>query len=232
VGVCGGGAPDPNPDQTRSPSPNQSPTGRGSPSPSPRKSPIGFGPKSPSPRESPIGFGPKSPSPRRSPIFVYPRVRASPRKSPIPLDLRARINGCALEGLKLKSPGKLLPLDADASAVHSRPADRGKISCRGSSPLLCAPALRGPRISSATWYRLGGLLRGTTCPRLCTPSACTSQVLVCHARGTSYWGHPLGEPNAPPAPMQLPRLRDPSRSHYLPWRHTYLLCTFACAPSW
>jgi hypothetical protein len=75
-GRAGGGRPpDPKPDQTRSPSPNQSPTGCGSPSPSPRKSPIGFGPRSPSPRESPIGFGPRSPS---------------PRKSPIPLNLRAR----------------------------------------------------------------------------------------------------------------------------------------------
>jgi hypothetical protein len=44
----------------------------------------------------------------------------------------------------------------------------------------CARPLCGPRISSATWHRLGGLLRGrTTWPRLCTPSACTSQVLMC-----------------------------------------------------
>jgi hypothetical protein len=50
------------------------------------------------------------------------------------------------EILKLKPPGKLLPLDADANAVHSRPADRGKLFCRGSSPLLCAPALRPARL--------------------------------------------------------------------------------------
>jgi hypothetical protein len=44
-------------------------------------------------------------------------------------------------------------------------------------------------------------------------------------RGTSYWGHPLGEPNAPPppAPMQRPTSRLLSRSHSLPWRHTCLL---------
>jgi hypothetical protein len=71
--------PNPKPDQTRSPSPNQSPTGRGFPSPSPRKSPIGFGSKSPSPRESPIGFGPESTSPRGSPIFFYPRARVHGR---------------------------------------------------------------------------------------------------------------------------------------------------------
>jgi hypothetical protein len=38
--------------------------------------------------------------------------------------------------------------------------------------------ISGPRVSSAAWYRLGCLLRGTTRPRLCTPVACTSQVLV------------------------------------------------------
>jgi hypothetical protein len=38
--------------------------------------------------------------------------------------------------------------------------------------------LGGPRVSSAAWHRLGCLLRGTTRPRLCTPVACTSQVLV------------------------------------------------------
>jgi hypothetical protein len=54
-------------------------------------------------------------------------------------------------------------------------------------------------------------LRSTTCASSrtdpcssATSVACTSQVLVYPLGGTSYWGHPLGEPNAPPAPMQLP----------------------------
>jgi hypothetical protein len=55
----------------------------------------------------------------------------------------------------LKTPGNLLPLlDADVNSVHSRPADRGKLSCRGSSPLLLCGPPRGPRVSSATWHRL------------------------------------------------------------------------------
>jgi hypothetical protein len=74
----GGGTRPPNskPDQTRCPSPNQSPTGREPESPSPRRSPICFGPGSPSPRRSPICFGPESPSP-------------SPRGSPISVGLRS-----------------------------------------------------------------------------------------------------------------------------------------------
>ena len=84
------------PEQTRSPSPNQSPTGRGSKSPSPRRSPIRFGPRSPSPPESPTRFGSKSPGPRKSPTFFLSKSPSppesptwfgprspSPRKSPI-----------------------------------------------------------------------------------------------------------------------------------------------------
>jgi hypothetical protein len=107
-----------------------------------------------------------------------------------------RYSVCALGDPELESPGKLSPLDADVSAVHSWPTDRGKLSCRGPLPLLCAPALRGPRVSSATWHRLGGLLRGNTWPRRCTPSACTSQVLRACLLGAPPTVRPLGEPNA------------------------------------
>jgi hypothetical protein len=72
----------PKPEQARSPSPNQSPTGHGPQSPSPRRSPMCFRPQSPSPRGSPICFGPQSPSPRRSSCFFLLQS-PSPRRSPI-----------------------------------------------------------------------------------------------------------------------------------------------------
>jgi hypothetical protein len=78
----GGGTrpPNPKPEQTRSPSPNQSLTARGPQSPSPRKSPICFGPESPGPRKSPNCLGPGSPSPREaSPISVGPESPMDPR---------------------------------------------------------------------------------------------------------------------------------------------------------
>jgi hypothetical protein len=77
---------------------------------------------------------------------------------------------CSRRSAKQNPQVNYQPLDTDASAVHSRPTDRGKLSCRGSSPLLCAPVLRGPRVSSAAWHRLDCLLRGTTWPRLCVPT--------------------------------------------------------------
>jgi hypothetical protein len=81
-------------------------------------------------------------------------------------------------------------------------------------PSVCAPDRRPARLLAA-WHRLGCLVRGTTRPRLCTPVACTSQVLVCGVptQGTSHWGHPLGESNAP-----LAQGSPPSASICRPYR--------------
>jgi hypothetical protein len=97
----------------------------------------------------------------------------------------------------------------------------------------CARPLGGPRISSAArpaWHRLSCLpsclRRGTTRPRLCTPVACTSQVMVCLAsRGTSHWGHPRRvERSNYPAKLAM-RLKGSSTASPRPIRG----CTASCS---
>jgi hypothetical protein len=53
----------------------------------------------------------------------------------------------------------------------------------------------GPRVSLVDWHRLGCLLRGTTRPRLCTPSCMHLPGAGVPTQGTSHWWHPLGESN-------------------------------------
>ena len=80
--------------------------------------------------------------------------------------------------------------------MHSQPTDRGQLSYRGSSPLLCAPALRPARLLGY-WLRLGCLLRGTTR----APSRTSRAPLHLHLPAPPRcWcahslGHPLGESN-------------------------------------
>jgi hypothetical protein len=198
----------------------------------PRKSPTFFLPKSPSPPESPTGFGPKSPSPRGSPIPLDLRVR---------LDSRVRVQKnrtlcaslverrlCKLESRALAElASKTYPLKP--TVKRFRVTGSRSVDLVGALRPSCARPLCGPRVSSAAWHRLGCLLRGTTWPRWCTPSACTSQVVVCLLGAPPTGGthsvsqtHLLRRCNG--------RLRGPSRSHSLPWWHTCLLYTSACAP--
>jgi hypothetical protein len=104
--------------------------------------------------------------------------------------LSAKLLGTASRPLRLCGPESKAPkksprlktiplggLSANACALY--PRGRDPLISPGALRPSCARALCGPRASSAAWHRLGCLLRGTTWPRLCTPSACTSQVLVC-----------------------------------------------------
>ena len=77
------------------------------------------------------------------------------------------------------------PLNANRerfSLMGSRSVDLDKGL---SSPLLCVPARRPAHLLGCSAFLaspqllLSCLRRGTTRPRLCTPVACTSQVLVC-----------------------------------------------------
>jgi hypothetical protein len=66
-------------------------------------------------------------------------------------------------------------------------------------PPVCAPDRRPARLlsclASPRLLASGNHSASPVC--LCTPVSCTSQVLLgVPTGGTSYWGHPLGEPNA------------------------------------
>jgi hypothetical protein len=88
-------------------------------------------------------------------------------------------------------------------------------------PPWYARPLGGPRVSSAAWHRLGCLLRGATRPRLCTPVACTCQVLVCLPRAPPTGGtHSASRTRCPTSgPPQ-----GPLRRANPPARHTACLC--------
>jgi hypothetical protein len=104
-----------------------------------------------------------------------------------------------------------------------------------SLPLLCAPAWRPAHLLGclllawAAWLRLGCWLlrsgRHSASP-VCYPRCMHLPGDGVPTRGTSHWGHPLGESNAPRG--ALARCYS---SFFWPLMRTCCpLCTFACAP--
>jgi hypothetical protein len=97
-------------------------------------------------------------------------------------------------------------------------------------PPWYARPLGGPRVSSAAGHRLGCLIRGTTRPRLCTPVACTCQVLVYLLRAPPTGGtHSASRTHLLARRQRLVWLL--MRIHALCLGSTHAFeCTFACAP--
>jgi hypothetical protein len=150
-------------------------------------------------------------------------------------------NDCPPLGCAIQKGGRLAKLlicpclIANANAVHSRPADRGKLSCRCSSPLLRAPALRPARLLGclASPRRLASGHHLASPPRLRThASACTSQVLIC-----MLGEHPTGGTHSASQTHLLRRcncrlhdLHGPSRNHHPPCSAYSTVSTVAGAP--
>jgi hypothetical protein len=140
----------------------------------------------------------------------------------------------ALRGARSRRAHYCAPAEVLYRTRYPQNANARRKRLRGPDlPPRYARPIGGPRVpSSAAWHRLGCLLRGTTRPRLCAPVACLPGAGV-PTQGTSHWGHPLGESNAPPGPMPVACLVADEDSLPLSWQHKCLqMYICMCTSCW